>query len=111
MEREKYVNIVIVYISLSQAVKYRKKLKKNRSFSFLKKKGKSPGKEYAQIYGIVMELLDRMVEILGEEEITRTEFVQLLKLVFAKSKVALIPPSMDQGACWRYGKNPSERKK
>ena len=43
-----------------------------------------------------MELLDRMVEILGEEEITRTEFVQLLETGFAKSKVALIPPSMDQ---------------
>ena len=37
-----------------------------------------------------------MVEILGEEEITRTEFVQLLETGFAKSKVALIPPSMDQ---------------
>ena len=43
-----------------------------------------------------MELLDRMVEILGEEEITRAEFTQLLEVGFAKSKVALIPPSMDQ---------------
>ena len=35
-----------------------------------------------------MELLDRMVEILGEEEITRTEFVQLLETGFRWSKVA-----------------------
>ena len=71
-----------------------KKLKKQELF--FKERGKALEKEYAQIYGIVMELLDRMVEILGEEEITRTEFVQLLETGFAKSKVALIPPSMDQ---------------
>ena len=92
-KEKKYVNIVIVYISLSQAVKYRKT---EETGAFLKEKGKALEKEYAQIYGIVMELLDRMVEILGEEEITRTEFVQLLETGFAKSKVALIPPSMDQ---------------
>ena len=72
-----------------------KKLKKQELF-FKEKGEKALEKEYAQIYGIVMELLDRMVEILGEEEITRTEFVQLLETGFAKSKVALIPPSMDQ---------------
>ena len=72
-----------------------KKLKKQELF-FKEKGDKALEKEYAQIYGIVMELLDRMVEILGEEEITRTEFVQLLETGFAKSKVALIPPSMDQ---------------
>ena len=72
-----------------------KKLKE-QELLFKEKGEKALEKEYAQIYGIVMELLDRMVEILGEEEITRTEFVQLLETGFAKSKVALIPPSMDQ---------------
>ena len=72
-----------------------KKLKE-QELLFREKGEKALEKEYAQIYGIVMELLDRMVEILGEEEITRTEFVQLLETGFAKSKVALIPPSMDQ---------------
>ncbi|WP_455503273.1 helicase-exonuclease AddAB subunit AddB [Blautia sp.] len=72
-----------------------KKLKE-QELLFQKKGEKALEKEYAQIYGIVMELLDRMVEILGEEELTRTEFVQLLETGFAKSKVALIPPSMDQ---------------
>lgn len=69
---------------------------KHQELKFKKQGDKAMEKEYAQIYGIVMELLDRMVEILGEEEITRTEFVQLLETGFAKSKVALIPPSMDQ---------------
>ena len=72
-----------------------KKLKEQELY-FQEKGEKALEKEYAQIYGIVMELLDRMVEILGEEEITRAEFTQLLEVGFAKSKVALIPPSMDQ---------------
>ena len=78
-----------------ESCEIQKKLKKQELF-FKEKGEKALEKEYAQIYGIVMELLDRMVEILGEEEITRTEFVQLLETGFAKSKVALIPPSMDQ---------------
>ena len=69
---------------------------KEQELSFKARGEKALEKEYAQIYGIVMELLDRMVEILGEEEITRTEFTQLLETGFAKSKVALIPPSADQ---------------
>lgn len=69
---------------------------KEQELSFKAKGEKALEKEYAQIYGIVMELLDRMVEILGEEELTRAEFTQLLETGFAKSKVALIPPSMDQ---------------
>ena len=53
-------------------------------------------KEYAQIYGIVMELLDNMVEILGEETVNRQDFRQLLETGLNQAKVALIPPSMDQ---------------
>ena len=36
-------------------------------------------KEYSQIYGIVIDLLDKMVEILGEETVSRQEFRQLLE--------------------------------
>ncbi len=53
-------------------------------------------KEYAQIYGIVMELLDKMVEILGDEKVTRQEFLQLLETGLREAKVALIPPGQDQ---------------
>ena len=53
-------------------------------------------KEYNQIYAIVMELLDKMVEILGEESVTGQEFRQLLETGLGEAKVALIPPSMDQ---------------
>ena len=47
-------------------------------------------KEYNQIYGIVMDLLDKMVEILGEETVNRQEFRQLLESGLSQAKVALI---------------------
>lgn len=53
-------------------------------------------KEYAQIYGIVMELLDKAAEILGEETATPEEFRQILETGMTQAKVALIPPSIDQ---------------
>ena len=57
---------------------------------------KAMEKEYAQIYGIVMELMDSMVEILGEETVSRQDFRQLLETGLTQAKVSLIPPSMDQ---------------
>lgn len=71
------------------------KLKASESL-FARTGDKAMEKEYAQIYGIIMNLLDKMVEILGEETVTRQEFQQLLETGLAEAKVALIPPSMDQ---------------
>lgn len=53
-------------------------------------------KEYGQIYGIIMNLFDKMVEILGDETVSAREFQQLLETGMTEAKVALIPPSMDQ---------------
>ena len=53
-------------------------------------------KEYAQIYGIIMDLLDKMVSILGEEVVSPEEFRQLLETGMTQAKVALIPPGIDQ---------------
>ena len=53
-------------------------------------------KEYAQIYGIVMNLLDKLVEILGDEKVTQREFVQLMEAGLSEASVAIIPPSTDQ---------------
>ena len=53
-------------------------------------------KEYAQIYGIVMNLLDKMVSILGDEKVSAEEYRQLLETGMGQAKVALIPPGIDQ---------------
>ncbi len=71
-----------------------KLLVREREFSI--RHDKAMEKEYAQIYGIILELLDKMVAILGREKISRRDFRQLLETGMAEAKIALIPPSMDQ---------------
>lgn len=63
---------------------------------FAQKGSRAMEKEYAQIYGIVMELLDKMAEILGEEMVSPEEFRQILETGMSQAKVALIPPGIDQ---------------
>lgn len=53
-------------------------------------------KEFGQVYPVVMELLDRCVELLGEEVITLKEYEEILISGFEEAKVGLIPPGIDQ---------------
>lgn len=53
-------------------------------------------KEYAQIYRIVIELLDQFVELLGNEKMSLKEYGDLLDAGFEEAKVGIIPPSVDQ---------------
>lgn len=53
-------------------------------------------KENEQIYGIVMELFDQMVKLLGEEPVSGKEFAQILDAGFEASKVGIIPPGFDR---------------
>jgi ATP-dependent helicase/nuclease subunit B len=53
-------------------------------------------KEYAQIYRIVMDLLDKTVEVLGGEKMGLTAYQQILEAGFQETSVGLIPPGGDQ---------------
>ncbi len=53
-------------------------------------------KEYAQIYRIVIELFDKLVDLLGEERISLAEYCELLDAGLEEAKVGVIPPSLDQ---------------
>lgn len=53
-------------------------------------------KEYEQIYGIVLDVLDRLVELLGTEETGLKEFRELLDTGFSEARVGMIPPGVDQ---------------
>ena len=89
---EEYCRILYEFIQKSNV--WQKLKRQERKF---KESGdKAMEKEYNQIYGIVMDLLDKMVEILGEETVNRQEFRQLLESGLSQAKVALIPPSIDQ---------------
>lgn len=56
----------------------------------------SKAKEYAQIYRIVMELLEQIYDLLGEEEITLLEFTEILSAGFAEITVGTIPQNVDR---------------
>lgn len=53
-------------------------------------------KEYSQIYRIVIELFDKIVDLLGDEIMSLKEYSEILKAGFAEAKVGLIPPGLDQ---------------
>lgn len=53
-------------------------------------------REYAQIYGKVMSFLDKLVDVLGEEEITFIDYQKILEAGFQEIRIGIIPPSMDQ---------------
>lgn len=52
--------------------------------------------EYQQIYGIVLGVFDRLVELLGDEKMDLREFRELLTTGFSEARVGLIPPGIDQ---------------
>lgn len=53
-------------------------------------------KEYSQIYEIVLGIFDKIVELLGEEKVSLTEYGDLLETGFVEAKVGVIPPGVDQ---------------
>ncbi|MFA9465523.1 MAG: helicase-exonuclease AddAB subunit AddB [Velocimicrobium sp.] len=53
-------------------------------------------KEYGQVYGMIMEIFERMMELLGDEEVTLLEFQDILNAGISKAKVGVIPTGIDQ---------------
>ena len=52
-------------------------------------------KEYARIYKLVMELLEQIVELLGDETMSWEEFGQILDAGFGEIQVGIIPQEID----------------
>lgn len=53
-------------------------------------------REYAQIYRIVIELFDKFVELLGDEQVSLSEYCKLLDTGLEEARVGVIPPEVDQ---------------
>lgn len=53
-------------------------------------------REYAQIYGMVMELFDKLVMLLGDCRMELAEYAELLDAGLSEMKVGLIPAGTDQ---------------
>lgn len=64
---------------------------------FFKEKGEMDrAKEYAQIYRLVMELLEQIMVLLAKESITLREFAEILDAGFGEIEVGIIPGSVDR---------------
>lgn len=53
-------------------------------------------REYAQVYRVVLELFDQLVELLGKEKITPKEYRELVETGLREAKVGLIPTGSEQ---------------
>ena len=53
-------------------------------------------REYAQVYRLVMELLDQIYQLLGEETISLQEFADILEAGFGEIQVGTIPQNVDR---------------
>lgn len=69
---------------------------KARELFFEEQGDPAKAKEYAQIYRIVMDLLDKVCALLGEEKISIREYGDILDAGFSAAKVGIIPPGVDR---------------
>ncbi len=56
----------------------------------------SRAREYAQIYRLVMELLEQVHQLLGQESVTLKEFREILESGFGEIEVGAIPQNVDR---------------
>lgn len=65
--------------------------------NIFRKEGKlSKAKEYAQIYRLVMELLDQIIGLLEDEPMEAKEFLDILDAGFSEIQVGTIPQDVDK---------------
>ncbi|MBP3879889.1 MAG: PD-(D/E)XK nuclease family protein [Lachnospiraceae bacterium] len=53
-------------------------------------------REYTQVFSHVMSFLEKLVDVLGEEKISRKDYKAVLEAGFAEEKIGIIPPGADQ---------------
>ncbi len=52
--------------------------------------------EYRQLYDMVIEVLEKLVSIMGDEEMLLKEFKDILDVGFSEARIGVIPPGIDQ---------------
>lgn len=69
---------------------------KAKEEEFLAQGERLRAREYAQVYRVVLELFDQLVELLGKEHITPREYCELVETGLREAKVGLIPTGSEQ---------------
>ena len=83
-----------LYETLDRLEVEKQLLKKEEEF--LEQQDAAMAKEYHQIFRVIMELLEKYVEILGDEKLPLDEFMEILDAGFTEVKVGIIPPGSDR---------------
>ncbi|MGL4797747.1 MAG: PD-(D/E)XK nuclease family protein [Paraclostridium sp.] len=52
--------------------------------------------QYSQVWDIVVDILDQIVEIMGEDTVTLDKFIKIISIGFDEYELATVPPSLDQ---------------
>ncbi len=71
------------------------KLKKS-STEFEEKGDMSKAKEYQKIYPAIMDLFDQIYDLMGEEEVSLGEFIEIFKAGISEIRIGSIPQTVDQ---------------
>ena len=69
---------------------------KQKELEFERQGNQVKAKEYAQIYRIVMDLFDKVVDFLGDEVLPVREYADILDAGFEAARVGVIPPGNDK---------------
>ena len=94
--RDKTVGeITEALIELLQALSVERKLEQ-RAEEFSARGLMKEAREYEELYGLVMELLERFYELLGTEIISKREYLDILSAGLSELKVGMIPAGADR---------------
>ena len=63
---------------------------------FLESNDIAKEKEYRQIYGLILDLLDQIMALIGEDEMSLKEFKEILEAGFGEIQVGSIPQNVDR---------------
>lgn len=99
--KEENATISSVTTVLRQVLEAMKLEEKLESFSTYFLERKEPGdenraREYSQVYERVMELLERLEGLLGEEKADMKNYIQILDAGFEEIKIGVLPATADQ---------------
>lgn len=87
-------NEIVALYQLLTAMETQEKLM-SKEEELLNAGNQDKAKEYGQIYRVVMELLEKYNELLGDEHLTVEEFTDILEAGLSAANVAVIPPGYD----------------
>ncbi len=68
----------------------------NRAQKFREKELFTLEKEEEQVYGVILDLFDKMVGVIGDEEVSLQEFMELFDAGLQEARIGVIPPTTDQ---------------